>query len=191
MQRGKTLRLKNQKKLQGVNKTSRALFGFTLIELLIYVGLVSIFLTAATSSLLDIVFGSVKSSVEQEVQENLRYVTQRVQFEIRNADTINSGSSFGINLASDSTKSLSLATPSPNNPTEFRVSGGILQIKQGSGSWTVLTSSVLEVTNLVFTKLSDSNSENISFTVTVKYRNPSGRIEWDKTSTFEGASQLR
>jgi len=174
-----------------VKKVRSGQHGFTLIELLIYVGLVSIFLTAATSSLLDIVFGSVKSSVQQEVQENLRYATQRIQFEIRNADTINSSSSFGVNLAADSTKSLSLATPSPNNPTEFRVSGGILQIRQGGGSWIALTSTALEVTNLVFTKLSDASSDNISFTVTVKYRNPSGRSEWEKISTFEGASQLR
>lgn len=170
---------------------SRRKVGFTLIELLIYMSLVVIFVSAATSSLLGIILGNVKSSVEQEVQENLRYAVHRIQFEIRNADTINGSSSFGINLASNPALVFSLAAPSPNNPTEFRVESGILQIKQGTGDWTALTSAVLEVTNLVFTNLSESSSENVRFTVTVKYRNPSGRSEWKKEAAWEGAAQLR
>ncbi|MDP2366126.1 MAG: prepilin-type N-terminal cleavage/methylation domain-containing protein, partial [Ignavibacteria bacterium] len=116
--------------------------GFTLIELLLYMGLVAIFVSAATIALLDITSGSTKSSVEQEVQENLRYTSYRIQFEWRNADAINPDSSFGTNLATNPALIVSLTSPSPNNPTEFRVEGGILQIKQGSGGgWAPLTSS--------------------------------------------------
>lgn len=170
---------------------TRALRGFTLIELLIYMGLVGIFVSAAAIALLDIISGSNKSSVEQEVQENLRYTSYRIQFEARNADSINVGSSFGTNLAANPALIVSLTSPSPNNPTEFRINGGILQIKQGSGAWTALTSSAVEVTNLVFTNLTDGSSENVRFSLTVRYRNPSGRSEWEKSATFEGAAQLR
>src|SRR3990172_13222807 len=72
---------------------------FTLIELLLYMGLVGIFLTAATTSMWDIILGNVKSSVEQEVQESLRYSSSRLGFEIRNADSVGSSSDFDINLA--------------------------------------------------------------------------------------------
>ena len=169
----------------------RALGGFTLIELLLYMGLVAMFVGAATISLLDIISGSTKSSVEQEVQENLRFAVYRIQFEGRNADSINPGSSFGTNLAADPARIVSFASPTPNDPTEFRVEGGILEIRQGGGNWTALTSTEVEVTNLVFTNLSDSSSENVRFTITVRYRNPSGRSEWEKSVAFETSMQLR
>lgn len=183
----------NSKKPSTINHLpfTRALRGFTLIELLLYMGLVAIFVSAATIALLDITSGSTKSSVEQEVQENLRYTSYRIQFEVRNSDSINIVSSFGSNLATNPALIVSLAFPSPNNPTEFRVNGGILQIKQGNGAWTALTSSAVEVTNLVFTNLTDGSSENVRFTLTVRYRNPSGRSEWEKEATFVGAAQLR
>ncbi|KRT67521.1 MAG: gwe2 protein [candidate division WWE3 bacterium CSP1-7] len=164
---------------------------FTLIELLIYMALVSIFLTAAVTSMWDIILGSTKSSVEQEVQESLRYVSHRLGFEIRNANSMGASSDFGVNLAVTPAAILSLNSPNPNNPTEFRVAAGLLQIKQGGGDWTTISSSALEVTDLVFTDLTDGSSENIEFTVTVKYRNPGSRSELEKEATFEGAGQLR
>jgi hypothetical protein len=154
-------------------------------------GLVGVFLTAATTSIWDIILGNVKSSVEQEVQESLRYASSRLGFEIRNADSIGSSSDFGVNLSAISGTTLSLDSPSPNDPTEFRVNSGLLQIKQGVGDWTSITSPAVEVTNLVFTDLTDSSSENIKFTVTIEYLNSSGRSEWEKSATFEGAANLR
>jgi type II secretory pathway pseudopilin PulG len=165
--------------------------GFSLIELLLYIGLVALFLTAATTSLWDIILGNVKSGVHQEVQENLRYAAHRIQFEIRNADSVNPGSGFDINLATNPSEKISLSVPDPDNPTEFRVSGGVLHIKRGDGSWAALTSSALEVTDLTFTDLGDTASEYLEFTVTVKYKNPSGRSQWEKEATFRGAAQLR
>lgn len=164
---------------------------FTLIELLLYMALVGIFLTAATTSMWDIILGNTKSSVEQEVQESLRYASHRLSFEIRNANSIGASSDFGVNLATTSGAVLSLNSSAPNNPTEFQVDSGLLQIKQGSGDWTTITSSALEVTNLVFTNLTDDSSENVQFTVTVNYLNPGDRSELEKSATFESASQLR
>ena len=175
----------------GGTKSLNAVRGFTLIELLIYLALVSIFLTAATTSMWDIILGNTKSSVEQEVQESLRYASHRLSFEIRNANSIGASSDFGVNLAATPGAALSLNSPSPDNPTEFRVNNGLLQIKQGSGDWTTITSSALEVTNLVFTNLTDDSSENIKFAVTVNYLNPGDRSELEKSATFESASQLR
>ena len=178
-------------RLLHLNKMADQKVGFSLIELLLYMGLIAIFLTAATTSLWDIILGNVKSGVHQEVQENLRYATHRIQFEIRNADSVNPGSGFDINLATSPSEKISLSVPDPDNPTEFRVSGGVLHIKRGDGSWTALTSSALEVTNLTFTDLSDAASKYLEFTVTVKYRNPSGRSQWETEAMFRGAAQLR
>ena len=177
--------------------------GFTLIELLIYFGLVAAILTAMVLITLDIILGNVKSSVEQEVLENIRYASYRIQFEIRNADSIDgSSSSFGINLATDSNKKVSFSAPAPYDPLEFRVKeGGKLQIRslgeieEGEEDddleWKSLTSSSVEVTNLTFTNLSDGSSESIRFVLIIKYKNPTGVSQWEKEITFEGGAQLR
>ena len=67
----------------------------------------------------------------------------------------------------------------------------MLQVKRGGGGWGALTSSAVEVTNLIFTDLSDSASENAKFIITIRYENPGGRSQWEKEETFEGAAQLR
>jgi len=166
--------------------------GFTLIELLLYMGLVAIFLTATIYFAWDIIFGNVKAGVHQEVQENLRFSSHKIQTEIRNADSINiSESDFGVNLATNPGTKLSLLGATPYYQARLQVSQGILQIKRGAGDWISLTSHMLEVTNLTFTNLSEPTSENIHFTLTIRYRNPSGRSEWQKEETFETSVQLR
>jgi len=183
------LKLKNQ---QG---------GFTLIELVLYIGLLALFLSAATVALWDIILGNVKSSVEQEVQENLRYAAHRVQFEVKNSDSINDGaSSFGVNIATNPALKVSFSAPAPYNPIEFKVLDGVLQIRMGDddgdgedeeAEWAPLTSAAVEVTGLTFTNLSDSTSQNVKLVLTLRYINPSGRSQWDKEATFESAAQLR
>lgn len=190
MAKSKTLKAKSFQTSR-LSPFARAPSAFTLIELLIYMALVALFLTAAVTSMWDIILGHTKSSVQQEVQESLRYASHRLSFEIRNANSIGASSDFGVNLATTPGTVLSLNSPAPANPTEFRVNNGLLQIKQGSGGWTTISSSAVAVTNLVFTDLTDAASENIKFTVTVKYLNPSGRSEWEKSASFEGAANLR
>ena len=122
----------------------RARSAFTLIEVLLYMGLVALFMTAMVCFAWDVVLGNVKAGVHQEVQENLRFASHKIQVEIRNAD----------NITSIGESELSLSGTAPDYPVEFRVDQGTLQIKRGAGSWISLTSSLVEVTELVFTNLS-------------------------------------
>jgi type II secretory pathway pseudopilin PulG len=163
---------------------------FTLIELLLYLGLVSIFLTALVYFSWDVILGNVKARVHQEVQENIRFAAHKIQSASRNADGIGD-SAFGVNLAANPGAAVSLAGDGPSYPLQVRVEGGVLQIKHGGGIWLSLTSSLVEVTELSFTNLSDTDSENVRFTLTIRHRNPSGKSEWDKEATFETSAQLR
>jgi len=170
----------------------RNLKAFTLIELLLYCGLVAIFLSAIIFFAWDVILGSVKAGTHQEVQENLRFTSHRIEVEIRGAGTIDTaGSNFGVNLATNPGTKLSLLGSAPYYPTGFRVDQGALQIKQGAGDWVSLTSSLVEVTDLTFTDLTDIESENIHFTLSIRHRNPSGRSEWEKEATFESSVQMR
>lgn len=164
---------------------------FTLIEIIIYVALLGIFLSAATISLWDIILGNVKSSVQQEVQENLRYSSYRILYEIRSALGVNASSDFGVNLADDSASTLSLAASSPDNPVEIRVQNGLLQIKRGALGWGNVTGSAVEVTTLTFSEINDPAAHSVSFILTIRYINPSGRSQWEKEATFQGSATLR
>lgn len=163
--------------------------GFTLIELIIYLTLVSIFLSGAIFFAWDIIYGRVKSQIQQEVSQNLRLASQRISFEIRNA--------AGINTLSGSSLSLEMSNPS-RDPTVFDVSAGRLRIGYGStGPCPVtapcnLTSNQVRVTGLSFTDLSsDSESININFTITLESNNPSGRQEWNRSQTYSSSVELR
>jgi type II secretory pathway pseudopilin PulG len=163
--------------------------GFTLIELILYVALVSIFISGAVFFAWDVVYGRVKSRVQQEVSQNLRLASKRVSYEIRNA--------MGVNSASGSTLSLSMEDTS-RDPTVFDLSGGRLRIGFGSAAPCPitapceLTSNQVTVTNLEFIDRSaGSDSINIQFTITVENNNPSGRQEWERSQTYTSSAELR
>ena len=163
-----------------------------MIEIIIYIALLGIFLSAATVSLWDIILGNVKSSVQQEVQESLRYSSYRILYEVRSALGVNASSTFGANLAQNPANTLSLAASAPDNPVEIRVQNGILQIKRGALDWGNVTGSAVEITNLTFTEIDDPDGEHsVSFVLTIRYVNPSGRSQWEKEATFQGSATLR
>lgn len=170
--------------------TNNLVWGFTFIELILYIALVSIFIGGAVLFAWDIIYGRVKSGVQQEVTQNLRLASKRIVHEIRNAFGINSVNPSSISLAMDE---------SARNPTVFDVSGGRLRIGFGSSgscpttSPCTLTSDEVTVTNLSFTDLSSSGGEsvNVQFTITVESNNPSGRQEWEKTQTYTTSVELR
>ena len=164
--------------------------GFTLIELILYVALISVFVTGAVYFAWDIIYGRVKSSVQQEVSQNLRLASKRLIQEIRNAEGVSSIGASTISLVMEN---------SARNPTAFDVSNGRLRIGYGaSGSCPTtspctLTSDQVTVTDLTFTDLSSGGGEtiNVSFTITLESNNPSGRQEWERSDTFSTSVELR
>lgn len=161
--------------------------GFTLIELILYIALVSIFISGAIFFAWDIIYGRVKSQVQQEVSQNLRLAAKRIVYEIRNAGGINSISASTISLAN---------TDPARDPTVFDVSGGRLRIGYGSaGACPVsspceLTSNEVSVSNLSFSDLSKgTESINIQFSITVE--STGERAEWQKSQTYSSSVELR
>lgn len=87
--------------------------GFTFIELILYVSIVTIILTAVIPFAWAIITSRTKSSTEQEVFSQARYVSERLKYEIRNAYGIDPASSFGVNLANNSSQILRLTVNPP------------------------------------------------------------------------------
>lgn len=164
-------------------------YGFTLIELILYIALVSIFLTGAVLFTWDIVYGRVRSSIQQEANQNLRHVAKRISYEVRNASDINSLASGDLCLASSELS---------HNPTRIYLDSGLIKISWGGGSIDcssmindeALTSSDFEVTDLTFSNQSSgSDSYNIGFSFTIE--NTTDRVEWQTNQTYTGSSEMR
>lgn len=155
--------------------------GFTFLELILYTAIVAIFLTGAVYFAWDIIYAQARSNIEQETIENARIVVQRIQSEIRNADDITN-----INPSSLELDSGSLGT------TTIALDGEVIKVTQ-SGVTSELTSSQIEVNELLFSDLSsgDEKSKNIGFSLTLRHKNPASRKEWEKSYTIKTSAELR
>ncbi len=163
--------------------------GFTLVEMILYIAIVSIFMTGLVYFTWDVIYGRVKSFVHQEVNQNIRFASKRIAFEIKNAKSVTSPSSGSAN-------SLTLEYAEANrNPTVINVNNGRIQIGYGNtgncptSNPCFLTSNKVSVTGLTFTNLSSGNSTNIKFGFTVS--SSGDRQEFNKSETYETSVELR
>lgn len=162
--------------------------GFTLIELILYIALISIFISGAVVFAWDILLAQSKSNVQLEVNQNMRLVTRRINYEIRNASAINTVSPTSICLAS---------TDPLRNPTRIYISSGTLRVAWGGGSANCtsmtndepLSSSSVTVSALTFTDRSETSSRNIEYQITIS--TTADRQEWQKSETVRSSVELR
>ena len=154
------------------NSTPENGAGFTLIEFLIYVGIVATILVVMSGFFWNIIFGNIKETSYQEIQQNGRFALTKITQEIKKAIGINSP------LPSFSSNTLSLAMADASS-TIFDLVDGRLRITQGSQGPFELTSDQVRVSNLLFTNLSYPNTPGaIRMEMTIGYLNPSGLIEY-------------
>ncbi len=158
--------------------------GFTLIELILYIALVTIILSALVPFAWSTVETGVKSSVQQEVNANARYISERTKYEIRNASGINSVSATSISLAT--------STPA-TNPTVIDLLGGNIRIKQGVGSTVNLNSENTVINSLIFTNYSslDNKTKHIRFVMNVAASYAATRQEYQDSVVIDSSAEVR
>ena len=160
--------------------------GFTFIELILYISIVTLMLSAIIPFAWNIIGGGVKSSAEQEVSSQARYVSERIKWEIRDATDINSVSATSISLAKPN---LSL------NPTTIDLSTGKIRITQGpAGTPYNLNSDDTTITSLTFINYSssDNKTKHIQFTFTIDDAYGSLRQEYQVPQvTIESSAEVR
>lgn len=165
--------------------------GFTLIEMLIYTALAGIFLSGVTYFAIGLLNGQAKTLVEQEVNDNLRNAMRRIEFEIRNAQDINTLTTSDLCLK------ISNAT---YNPTRIYLSGGKVRLAWGGGSSNCtsmtndqqLTSNSVIVNSITFYNFGNgTTTKNISFKLDVSYNNSSGGQVWEKNQNYTTNAEIR
>ncbi|HLC43849.1 MAG TPA: prepilin-type N-terminal cleavage/methylation domain-containing protein [Patescibacteria group bacterium] len=167
--------------------------GFTLIELLVYLTIVSVVVNTLIIFSIDLIKLKLKSSQQQAVSATAATVAGKIKYEIRNAADLNlSSSDFGLNLADNPTKKISLAQTGADDPTIFDVSDGSLRIARGVSAPAVLNPTGTRISDLTFTNLSsaDGSTKQLKFTLTVTAVTPSpGNIY--ETISLESSAELR
>ncbi|MEK9152858.1 MAG: prepilin-type N-terminal cleavage/methylation domain-containing protein [Patescibacteria group bacterium] len=163
--------------------------GSTLLELMMYIAIVALVLTAATSFAFEFALTRAKTLALEEAGRNARFAISRIATEVREASDINIGAStFGSNPGT-----LSIATVvGANDPTVFSVSGTTLNVKQGAGAVLPLTSPKVQVSEFIVTNLSTTGKTKI-FRIHLRLisTNPSALQTFDADYTFETTAQVQ
>ncbi|RLF26914.1 MAG: hypothetical protein DRN14_06100 [Thermoplasmata archaeon] len=162
--------------------------GFTFIELILYLGLSSLILGALVTFAWDVIYGRVKAQVQLEVNQNIRYVSSRIESEIR-------GSSGVVEM---SATSLILSNSNPNyNPTVIELVGDEILIGQGSvgdcpsTNPCPITSDRVSVGELIFTDMSSLEMGNIKYVMKIDYLNPDNIQRYKKSESITNAVSIR
>lgn len=163
--------------------------GFTFIELILYIGIVSIVLTALVGFAWDVIGGSVKSGAQQEVFSQARFVSEKIKYEIRNASGI----------TSVGTTSISLTNFAPDTTTVIDLSGGKMTINKNGAGAVNLNSNDTAITcpgapAACFTSYTstDNKTKHVQFVFIMDDNYGGLRQEYEVPAiTVEGSGELR
>lgn len=170
-------------KLQIINYKFK--HGFTLIELILYISMVSLMLTALIPFAWNVIEGAEKISVEQEINTQARYFSERIKKEIKSASSVTTCNST----------TLSLVNPTASlNPTTFTYASNEVKITQGSqipSPGIRIHSNDSLITAFNCTNFSGTNTDNVQVTFTIANNYTSSRQEYTETLNIELAAETR
>ncbi len=171
----------------------RARRGFTLIEFLVYAGVISMITMAFISFSLNFTNARLHARARAEVYDNTRLAATVITQRARRASGFAAGSALGVNLAAVGATVGFTLDGAAENPTQFRVSGGVLEMLEGGGPAVALTTADTEVTDFVVTNLSsaDGKTKHGRFTMSLRYKNPSQLGALTASTTVATSFELR
>ncbi len=143
----------------------KTLPGFSFFEVIIYLGLFSVMATALLSFSLNVFDFGAKDKTSRQVLSDARFLTERITFLIRNAESIDDNASA---FDTDSGK-LVLRMMGSSNMQNIDIANGVLTVQETGYEPVNLHSQYSKVQSLVFSKYGSSgeHAEYISFTATL------------------------
>ncbi|MDP2685392.1 MAG: type II secretion system protein [bacterium] len=162
--------------------------GFTLIEALVYIALVSGILIAATSFAWNIVNSRTSAFTAQEVEQNGRFVMQKIGKIFKEANQINipaiglSGNIVEVELDDGGTEIVTISQNGTN-----------IEYQYNSDPVVELNSNLVEISDLQFSNLStvSGSTRNIGVSFTLSHINPANRQEWSYSENYSTTIELR
>ena len=167
--------------------------GFTLIEVLVYIVVLIIVVTAISSFLFWAVRINTKAKVVRETIDNARRAMEIIAYEIKESESIYEPTTvFDTNPGQ-----LSLITKKylPTGETEtyldFFITNDRLSLKKEALNPFYLTSDKVKVENLVFRKAMTGQIPSVQIELTVSYKNPDNKPEYQAEVILNSVASLR
>jgi prepilin-type N-terminal cleavage/methylation domain-containing protein len=156
--------------------------GFTLTEMLIYVAILSMLMVVVISTLVTMTRSYNTLKVSKQLNHAAVASMERMTREIRSAQSIVTAQSTFDGHPGRLYLQIASATT-----TEFFVDGGVLKLNQNGSYVGPLTSNEVQVTGLVFNRITTANSEAVRINLTLE----STAGDKTKTETFYGTAVMR
>ncbi|GEM_PF-2318846 len=128
--------------------TSRRPRGFTLLETVLYAFLLALFIGNAAFLARSLFTARTRLQSNFILEENMRFAVTRIASRIRAADDISAPA-----VATTSSSLVLTMSSSTENPTTITLTSGTITISKGVGAAVSLTSQEIQVTSLIFTRL--------------------------------------
>lgn len=170
-------------------KMNHSSSGYTLVELLVYIAIIGTLLTAVVLFFSAASDARVKNQTIAEVDDQgaaiLDYITR----------TIHNATSITLPAVGASGSSLTLVVPTSGlNPTIFSLTSAApvtIQVKEGTGVPTSLTSNDVEVSGLTFKNLSRVGTPGVvQVSFMLSRVNAGNRHEFDYQKTFVATAEV-
>lgn len=145
--------------------------GFTIVEFLIYMGLLSIFLIVLTNVFVSIFDVKSESEATSAVQQDGRYILQRLIYDVSRASSISTPGSYGLSTTN-------LVLNMSGVEYTYSISGNNLQLVNNLGA-NKLNSSNTIVSGITFQKIGntvENETVQIDFSLS-SVADPNGGVE--------------
>jgi len=162
---------------------------FTLIEILVYIAVLSIVMIAIVSFVLWFIHSNTKAKAMRETLDNTRRAMEIMTYEIKEARSIYTPTTTSTQFSLETTKYL----PEGEEMSfiDFYLCDYRLCFKKESQDPIALTSDSVEISNLVFTRIVSGEVPSIQIDLTIDYKNPTNRPEYQASVNLTSTVSLR
>ena len=151
------------------------------METIIYLAIVSIILVSISYLIIDILGSQAKSIAGNEVNHNVRFISNYLAKDIRAAQAIGS-------LASDT-----LVLTMPGDDITYNFDAGDLKLTRQVGAAAVedLNTTQVAVTGSFINRSFTTRSNNVGVTLIIEYKNPDNLSNYNSSTTAKFSVELR
>lgn len=163
------------------------------MEILVYIAVLSIVVVAIVSFVLWSLRSNTKAKVMREVLDNARRAMEIITYEIKEARSIYSPTSIFDSHPGQLSLETSKYLPEEERTSyiDFYLCNNRLCFKKESQDPIVLTTDNVEVSNLVFTKITTGDISSIQIDLKIDYENPANRPEYQASVNLKSTTSLR
>lgn len=155
--------------------------GFSLLELLIYVSILSIIMVIISNTFISLSKGSGQSQAKSEVNSTLRFATELLRQDIKNASAISAPIS-GVPGAT-------LTLTRSGVEIVYDVSGGVLRRKEGTADPVNITDANITVNEPIFAKIENTNlilgTTSVSLKINMTFSYNSASSDWTYSNSLQ------